>query len=140
AALGKEKADGFVFFDVRGAYLSRSPGVADKPLRLLGSAKGEPEKMTVVIRDFSQLFEPTDATYTADGGSFEEAAEKVFVKLCKAYPAGHMAVVMEKISNANIPLKDTVSYELDTATVWKDVKSVVWDPAVNYVVNMAGAC
>jgi hypothetical protein len=134
-----QKSQGFVYFEARGAYLSRTEGVQDSPLSLLGMAHGEPEKMTVVLRDLTRLFEPEDFTFEGDGGSFNQAAETVFLKICKRYPAGRMSVLFETVSNANIPQKQTIGFELDTNTAWKSFRKVVWDPAVTIAVNLAGA-
>jgi hypothetical protein len=134
-----EKKEGFVFFEARGAYLSRTDGVPDGPLKLIGMAKGEPEKMKLVVHDFTRLFEPTDFVFEAEGGGFSDAAEAVFLKLCKRYPAGRMSVLFETINNANVPQKRAIGFELDTNTAWKAVRSVVWDPTVTIAVNLAGA-
>jgi hypothetical protein len=139
AKVAGEKKEGYVFFEARGAYLSRTDGVPDAPLKLLGMAKGEPEKMKLVIHDFTRLFDTTDFIFEAEGGGFSDAAEGAFLKMCKRYPAGRMSVLFENINNANVPQKNTIGFELDTNTVWKAVRSVVWDPTVTVVVNLAGA-
>jgi hypothetical protein len=135
----EQKQQGFVYFEARGAYLSRSDGVPDSPLTLLGMAHGEPEKMKLVVRDLTRLFEPQDFTFEGEDGNFNQAAETVFLKICKRYPAGRMSVLFETVSNANIPQKQTIGFELDTNTAWKSVRKAVWDPAVTIAVNLAGA-
>lgn len=137
--IGGEKKDGYVFFEARGAYLSRTKGVPDSPLKLLGLAKGTPEKMSLVLHDFTRLTETVDSKFEADGDGFGDAAEAVFLKICKHYPAGKMSVLFEVVNNANIPQKKTIGFELDTNTAYKTVRSVVWDPTVQIAVNLAGA-
>ncbi len=137
--IGEEKSAGYVHFEARGAYLSRTKGVPDSPLKLLGLAKGAPEKMSLVVHDFTRLTETVDSKFEADGGGFSDAAEAVFLKICKHYPAGKMSVLFEVVNNANVPQKKTIGFELDTNTAYKSVRSVVWDPAVQIAVNLAGA-
>jgi len=137
--IGDERTAGFVFFEARGAYLSRTKGVPDTPLKLLGLAKGASDSMSLVVHDFTRLTETKDSKYEADGKHFSDTAEAIFLKICKHYPAGLMSVLFEVVDNANVPQKKTIGFELDTNTAYKSVRSVVWDPAVQIAVNLAGA-
>ncbi len=143
--ISDEQKGGYVFFEARGAYLSRAEGVSDSPLKLVGMSHGDPDKVTVKLHDFTRLFEPEDYTFEGEGKSFDQAAEDAFLKLCKRYPKGRMSVLFERMNNGNqsyrqIGVKpETIGWELDTNTAWKAVRSVVWDPAVTVVINLAGA-
>jgi hypothetical protein len=137
--IGAERNAGFVFFDARAAFLSRTPGVSDSPLRLVGSAKGEPEKMSLKVHDFTRLFEPEDFTFEGSSGGFDTALEIVFMEMCHRYPAGKLSLLCEFVNNANVPQKRTVGFEKDTDNVEKVVRRTVWDPGVQLAVNLAGA-
>lgn len=143
--INDQKNAGFVFFEARGAYLSRTEGVGDSALKLVGMSHGDPDKVVVRIHDFTRLFEPDDYLFEGDGTDFDAAAEEAFIHLCKRYPKGRMSVVFERMNNGNQSYRvmgvepHTIGWELDTNTAWKTVRSVVWDPAVTIVVNLAGA-
>lgn len=143
--ISSQKKEGYVFFEARGAYLSRTEGVPDGPLKLVGMSKGDPEKVVVRVHDFTRLFEPEDFTFEGEGKDFDKAAEEVFLKICKRYPKGQMSVLFERMNNANLSCRqtgvkpETIGWQLDTNTAWKAVRSVVWDPAATIVVNLAGA-
>ncbi len=138
-ALTAESLMGNTFFDVRGTFLSRKNGVPDKALRLVGSARKTGQDIKTTVHDFTQLFEPLDYTFTGTAGSYEKAIEATFVDLCKSYPAGRVSCMFEALDDSCQPMSRTITFEFDTGTAWKDVKSVVYNPTVQLIVNIAGA-
>ncbi|HEX2571372.1 MAG TPA: DUF4157 domain-containing protein [Polyangia bacterium] len=138
-ALGQERKQGSTFFEARAAFLSRANGIPDKPLRLVASAKKD-GVVVVKIHDYTQLYEPTDYTFSASGKDFDAALEATFVDLCKSYPPGRVSARFERLNaDATLPLGKTIGFELDTGTAWKSIKSVVFAPAVQITVNLVGA-
>ena len=128
------------FFEARGSFLSRKNGIADTVLKLVASAKKDGDAVKTTIHDFTQLYEPTNYTFSATGKTFHDAVKGTFTDLCKSYPPGRVSVLFEQLDDSSLtPLKKTVGYELDTGTAWKDVKSVVYNEHVKLAVNIIGA-
>jgi hypothetical protein len=51
-----------------------------------------------------------------------------------------VSVLVEQLSaDAGVPLRRTLTFELDSGTFWKDVKATVFRPVVQVLVNVAGA-
>jgi hypothetical protein len=137
--LDKENADGNTFFEARGTFLSRKNGIPSKPLKLIASANKADSAIKTIVHDFTQLYEPVDYTFSASGTNFDKSIEATFVDLAKSYPPGRISCLFEALDDNLSPNKKTVGFELDTGTAWKDVKSVVYNPAVMIAVNIVGA-
>jgi len=132
----KDEAGGWRNFEIRGTFMSRTPGVSDGPLDLYGLESGDRlfGDVEVRLRDLSRRFDAGDMTTDGSGKTFEEALRRAFVKLCKAYPAGRVFVLAQD----RVRPRDAVGFELDTGTAGEDLKARVWDPAVQAAVNLAG--
>ncbi|HWU91587.1 MAG TPA: hypothetical protein VN253_30175, partial [Kofleriaceae bacterium] len=154
-AITGDEAGGLTSFEVRGTFLSRQPGVEDGPLDLYGSARRFERDRTlrsggdrydwhevgvaVQLRDLSRRFESDVYRFEAEAGTFDHALEAAFVKLCKAYPPGRVAIVAQQLDpRAKAPTGKTTGFELDTGTAWKDTKAKVFDPIVKTVATLAG--
>jgi hypothetical protein len=137
--LGKENTAHNVFFEARGTFLSRKNGIPDKALKLLGSANKDGGDIRTIVHDFTQLYEPSDYTFSATGTTFEQSVEATFVDLAKSYPPGRISCLFEALDDSLVSNQKTVGFELDTGTAWKDVKSVVYNPTVMMAVNIVGA-
>jgi hypothetical protein len=134
-----ENLIGYTFFEARGVYLSRQNGIPDGTLKLVGSANKDGGSLKTFVRDFTQLFEPVNYTFSASSSTFEKAIEATFVDLCKSYPSGRVSCMFECLDDNGNPVARTISYEFDTATAWKDVKAVIYNPTVKLIVNIAAA-
>ena len=140
-------------FELRGTFLGRGNHFGDGPLDLYGAVQhqshvvpsdgSEPatyEQVHVQIRDLSRRLEAENYRFEGSGNTFEQALEAAFVDLCKKYPGGKLSILAEGFEPAGkAATGKTVGFELDTGTAWKDVKTKVFDPAVNVAVNVAGA-
>ncbi|MEO8705805.1 MAG: DUF4157 domain-containing protein [Kofleriaceae bacterium] len=128
------------FFEARGSFLSRQNGVPDKQLKLVGAARKKAKTMETVVHDFTQLYEPVDYKFSGSGSTFAKAIEEAFIHLCKSYPSGRVSCMFEVVDEeGNTPGTNTLTFEFDTGTAWKDVKSVVFNPTVMLVANILGA-
>jgi len=139
--LRDEIKGGAELFECRATYVSRQAGIPDAALRLTATATQVGPLVTITLHDHTKLYEPQDYHFKGVSldGNFEAALENAFVNLCKSYPAGTISLHAETLAPDDKPTGKTIGYELDTGGVWKDVKSVVWDPMVQVAVNIAGA-
>jgi hypothetical protein len=110
-----DRAKGWQPFQLRGAYLSRTEGLASGPLDLHGTVHVELaqdphrnsdemprvgptyDKVVVQIRDLSRRFEQNDFVFRGEGRSFESALHDAFDDLAVAYPKGLVSIEAEEI-------------------------------------------
>ena len=147
--VSEDKKEGFVAFEVNGAFLSEKNGVPDKRLRLLGVVRQTKRRIAgqrlgdgvvqVKIHDTSFVTERVKFEFDGEGKTFMAALEKAFVELCKSYPPGRVAVMAEQLDDSLNPTGSGRGFELETGTAWKDIKSVAWDPTVQMIANIGGA-
>jgi len=139
ATLDKENKDGNVFFEARATFLSRKNGIPDKQLKLVASSKKDGTTIKTIIHDFTQLYEPTNYTFSQSGTTWDKATEQTFVDMCKSYPPGRVSALFEALDKDLKPNNQTLGFEFDTGTAWKDVKSVAYNEYVQLAVNIVGA-
>lgn len=144
--LAGNEREGWLFLDARAAYISRQNGVPDCTLKIVAAAKrvsvlgGLGAQVRVMIRDFTQAFEPKDYEFSNGDQRFYPALRGAFLDLCKHYPPGRMSFLCQELSeDGTRRLSRTIGFELDTGTTWKDVKGVLYHPAVQTIVNIGGA-
>ena len=149
--IGSDQARGRQSFELRGTYLSRQPEVPSGALDLYGTVKRERtlgpvaiEHVEVQIRDHTQRIGPENFTFTGLGATFQAAFEDAFVALCKQYPEGKLAVMAQDMNagpagsaGAARGTGDAIGFELATTSPWKRLKSKVYNPAVQAIVNVA---
>lgn len=131
---------GAVFFEIRGAYVSRTPGAQSRPLRLMANCRRVDGEVQVVIHDHTQAFEPENFRFEEEGANFSEAIEEAFLKLCKAYPNGRMSIRVEKLTEDGTGrTQEMLGFELDCGSSWESFRTDVLGPAVSLIVNIVGA-
>jgi len=124
-------------FAVKGTYTSRTAGLRSGPLSLQGIYDQKSKEVT--LKDYSMILEREVIEGTGDEGDFDKSLEEAFVDLCKSYPDGRLSIMAEKLEDNGAPKNKFVHYRLKTDSVWKDIKTTVFDPAVDIVVNVTGA-
>jgi hypothetical protein len=68
------------------------------------------------------------------------AFEIAFYKLCKSYPRGTVTVLAEKLDDNSLDSTgQTIGFRLDTWTQSKSTREVLYNPVVQFGVNIAGA-
>jgi hypothetical protein len=146
-----DEAHGWQSFELRGTYLSRQAEVPSGALDLYGTVKRERQlgpvmldHVEVQIRDQSQRLGAEDFQFTGRGPTFQVALEDAFVALCKQYPEGKLAVMAQEMSPGPVGgtgqargTGQAISFELATTSPWKRLKSKIYNPAVQAVVNVA---
>ncbi|MDX2090255.1 MAG: DUF4157 domain-containing protein [Kofleriaceae bacterium] len=113
--LAADRARGWQPFQVRGAYLSRTEGLASGPLDLHGTVHIElhydryagdgpsttlrvrNDKVVVRLRDLSRRFEQEDFEFEGRADTFEDALRSAFEDLAVAYPRGRVSLEAEEI-------------------------------------------
>ena len=135
------KRAGYTFFEARGAFLSHNNAVPDGPLRLVAAAKRLADgRIRIELHDHTKLYDPESYYFSASAGSFTNAVEAAFLKLCKSYPPGRVSLLVERLDRTlSKPSGQVYGLQLHTGTAWKDFKRKVFDPAVKWTVNLAGA-
>jgi hypothetical protein len=143
--VGEEQGRGWRPFELRGTYLSRIAEVPSGPLDLYASVTtelhlGRPLRIKVKIRDVTKRV-ASDLEVTGEGEHFDEALQRAFVDLCKAYPEGKMTVLGEDHGldplMRLVPTGRMIGYELPTTSAWKRVTSKVYAPEVQALLNAA---
>jgi hypothetical protein len=146
-----DEARGWQSFELRGTYLSRQAEVPSGALDLYGTVKRERtlgpvalEHVEVQIRDHTQRIGPENFTFTGLGPTFQVALEDAFVALCKQYPEGKLAVMAQDMNagpagsvGAARGTGQAIGFELATTSPWKRLKSKIYNPAVQAVINVA---
>ena len=123
-----------------GVYVSRSKKAPSKPLNLVCLQKRTADGYRVILHDLSQVYEAENYRFEVDNATAEGAYEEVFVEAAEAYPDGTLSIAFQGWSEkTQKPTDSYVKYRKVTDTVLKDVKTNVFDPAVNIAVNIAAA-
>lgn len=135
-----EHDSGAIFFDIRGAYVSRTPGAQSRPLQLVANCRRVDNEVQVVIHDHTQAFEPENFRFEKEEDTFSEAVEEAFLALCKAYPNGRMSVRVEKLTeDGTARTREMLGFELDCGSSWESIRTDVLGPMVSLIVNIVGA-
>jgi hypothetical protein len=137
--LRAEQAEGAHVVYVQGAYLSRTARARSQELRLVADARRvNGNAWRITVHDVTQAFDNRNSSFHAERSTYAAAAEACFVDLCKAYPTGRMSVRMEMLDDAGASTGNFIGWELDCTSTWEEIHSVVWNPTVQLVVNIAG--
>lgn len=124
---------------INGVYLSRTSNAKSQQLTLVAHAKQKDGDWSVVIHDTTQAFDSENSRISASAGTFRGALEEAFVDLCKGYPTGKMSIRCETLNEEQNSTGKWLGFELDCNSTWEVIRSTVWDPTVQIVVNIAGA-
>jgi Domain of unknown function (DUF4157) len=124
-----------------GVYVSRSKKAPSKALDLVCLQKRTADGgYHVVVHDLSQVYENENYVTDVDNDTAEGAYEEVFVELSELYPDGTLSVAFQGWDEkAQAPTDSYVKFRKVTDTIGKDIKTTVFDPAVNIAVNIAAA-
>ncbi|MGK5172310.1 hypothetical protein MY526_17665 [Geodermatophilus sp. CPCC 205761] len=124
-----------------GVFVSRSKKAPSKALDLVCLQKRTANGgYHVVVHDLSQVYESENYVTDVDNDTAEGAYEEVFVELSELYPDGTLSVAFQGWSETTqAPTDSYVKFRKVTDTLGKDVKTTVFDPAVNIAVNIAAA-
>jgi hypothetical protein len=131
-------------FEIRGFFYGRGNHALDGALELAAQVlpqffDGTPQ-LRVRLRDLTRRLSAEATCFDGAGESFEIALERAFHDLCKHYPAGTVSILAERIEGAGTRASgQTLGFELQTDTTWKDVKADVFSPAVSAATNLAAA-
>ena len=69
----------------------------------------------------------------------EEPSKKLSLTCAKATPLGKMSIRCETLNEEQNSTGKWLGFELDCNSTWEVIRSTVWDPTVQIVVNIAGA-
>lgn len=123
-----------------GVYVSRSKKAPSKALDLVCLQKRTPDGYRISLHDLSQVYEAENYHFEVDNPTAEGAYEEIFVEHAESYPDGTLSVAFQGWNEKRqAPTDSYVKFRKVTDTVGKDVKSNVFDPAVNLVVNITAA-
>lgn len=131
-------------FEARGFFYGRGNHALDGALELAAQVlpqffDGTPQ-LRVRLRDLTRRLSAEATCFDGAGESFEIALERAFHDLCKHYPAGTVSILAERIEGAGTRASgQTIGFELQTDTTWKDVKADVFSPVVSAATNLAAA-
>ncbi len=135
----QEQDAGAQLLHIQGAYLARASNATSQELSLVATAQRQGQAWRVSIHDTTQAFDNDNSRYSEVRPTFRDALEATFVELSKSYPSGQMSVRVETLDEAGISTGRFLGFTLDCNSTWEVVRSTVWDPSVQVVVNIAGA-
>ncbi len=123
-----------------GVYVSRSKKAPSKALDLICLQKKTADGYTVTLHDLSQVYESENYEFSVDNDTAEGAYEEVFVEAAESYPDGTLSIAFQGWDEKKQePTGSYVKFRKVTDTVGKDIKTNVFDPAINIAVNIAAA-
>lgn len=124
-----------------GVYVSRSKKAPSASLDLVCLQKRLPNgNYHVSLHDLSQVYEPENYFFEVENATGEGAYEEVFVEAAESYPDGTLSVAFQGWDEKKqAPTSSYVKFRKVTDTVGKDIKTNVFDPAINIAVNVAAA-
>jgi hypothetical protein len=137
--IGKEAAGSRVV-PCTGVYVSRSKKAPSASLDLVClQTRTADGGYKVVLHDLTQVYEAENYRFSAENKTAEGAYEEVFVDHAASYPDGTLSVAFQGWDEKKQAPSETsfVKFRKVTDTIGKDIKSNVFDPAVNLVVNLA---
>ncbi|MBN1204065.1 MAG: DUF4157 domain-containing protein [Myxococcaceae bacterium] len=124
----------------RGVFVSRVPQIPSGPLNLLCHFTRSNGQYIVTVHDITQLFERENYRVQESGPTFEAAVEKAFLSHAVNYPNGTLSIAFQGWDEQKQALNDQyVDFSKVTDTLAKDIKSVVFDTAVDIGVNIVAA-